>query len=248
MMTKKYLLIILVGAASVLQTGCSSITMLRVKELKQLEARVDSLQARLVARQEEMLREQKSQNELLRLIRADQQVRFDEMGQKVTTLDGSLSESKYRLSQIDKKTQEFQEQWKAKTMAESTAVTQKNSQMEKLYQIAYSDFTAGRFDLALNGFTDFIKSYPDAPLADDAAYFSAECLQGKKEFEKAEAAYSDYIRKYRQGKKICAALYKLGVVFESKKLLEKRKLVWQKLITTCPTSDEAAMAKDRLGK
>jgi TolA-binding protein len=222
--------------------------MLRIKELKQVEAHIDSLQSKLGSQQEEMLKEQKSQNELLRLIRADQQVRFDEMGQKVSSLEGSLSESKYRLSQIDKKTQEIQEQWKAKSMAESTAVTQKNSQMDKLYQIAYSDFTAGRFDLARDGFIDFIKRFPESPNADEATYYSAECWYGKKELEKAEAAYSGYIRTFREGRKVCSALYKLGLVFESKKMLEKRKMVWQKLLSTCANSDEAAMVKDRLGK
>jgi TolA-binding protein len=248
MRLKKYMLLFLLCSSIILSPDCSSITMLRIKELKQVQARIDSLQLNLVSRQEEMLKEQKSQNELLRLIRADQQVRFDEMGQKITSLEGSLSESKYRLSQIDKKTQEIQEHWKAKTMAESTAVTQKTSQMEKLYQIAYSDFTAGRFDLARDGFTDFIKRFPEAPNADDATYYSAECLYGKKEFEKAEAAFSGYIRTFREGHKICAALYKLGLVFENRKMFEKRKMVWQKLLSTCANSDEAAMVKDRLGK
>jgi TolA-binding protein len=247
MRVKSYKQAIFLFSSVILFLNCSSITLLRTKELKQVEARVDSLQVKLVARQEEVLREQKSQNELLRLIRADQQVRFDEMGQKITSLEGSLSESKYRLSQIDKKTQEFQEQWKAKAIAESTATNQKNSQMDKLYQIAYSDFTAGRFDLAWNGFADFIKRFPESPNADDATYFSAECWYGKKEIDKAEAAFSDYIRKFREGRKLCPALYKLGLVFETRKMLEKRKLVWQKLLTTCANSDEAAMAKDRMG-
>jgi hypothetical protein len=40
----------------------------------------------------------------------------------------------------------------------------------------------------------------------------------------------------------------MGVLFQNKKLLEKRKLVWQKLIATCPDSPEAATAKEKLGK
>jgi TolA-binding protein len=245
---KRYLLVALVPLCLAGTSGCSSITMLRTKELKEVQAHVDSLKMQIALQQEELLKEQKSQNELLRLMRADQQVRFDELGQKITSLEGSLSESKYRLSQIDKKTQEIQEQWKAKSFADSSAVTQKNTQMDKLYQIAYSDFMAGRFDLAASGFVDFIKRFRDALVTDDAAYFYAECFYGKKEMDKAEVAYSDYIRKYREGKKICSALYKLGLIFENKKQFEKRKMVWQKLLTTCQNSDEAAMVKDRLGK
>lgn len=247
MFTKKYAIVLVVSLSLMASLDCSSITLIRIKELKKVEARIDSLQMSLVARQDELMREQKSQNELLRLIRADQQVRFDEMGQKITSLEGSLSENQYRLSQIDKATQEIQEQWKAKAMAESTAVNQMNSQMDKLYQIAYGDFTAGRFDLARDGFTDFIKQFPESPKADEANYYIAECWYGKKDLGKAENAYAAYIRTYREGQKLCAALYKLGLVFENRKMLKKRNMVWQKLLKTCADSDEAAMVKDRLG-
>lgn len=228
--------------------GCSSITLLRIQELKQVEAHIDSLKLQMVALEQEVIKEQKNQSDVLRLMRADQQVRFDELGQKISSLEGSLSENKYKLSQIDKKTQEIQEQWKAKAQADSQAANQKNVQMDKLYQIAYGDFNAGRFDLAATGFADFIKQFPESLLADEAAYWYAECFYGKREFDKAEQAYSDYLRKYREGKKVCPSLYKLGLVFENKKLLEKRKMVWQKLLATCPESEESALVKSRTGK
>ncbi len=229
-------------------SGCSSITLLRIQELKQVEAHVDSLKADIAAQNEALQAEQKNQNELLRLIRADMQVRFEDLGQKVSSLEGSLSESKYKLSLIDKKTQEIQDQWKAKAVADSVAMAQKKTQVEKLFQIAYGDYSASRWDLAASGFLDLVNQYPDSPMADDAAYWYAECFYGKKEYDKAELALSDYLRKFRNGKKVCPALYKLGLVFEVKKLYEKRKLVWQKLISTCPDSQEAAAAKEKMGK
>jgi TolA-binding protein len=238
-----------VGCVSLgLFSSCSSITLLRTRELKQVEAHVDSLKADLAARDELLQTEQKSQNELLRLIRADMQVRFEELGQKVSSLEGSLSESKYKLSLIDKKTQEIQEQWKAKAVADSAAGSQKNTQVEKLYQIAYGDYTAGRWDLAANGFLDLINQFPESPLADEATYWYAECYLGKKDFDKAEQLFTEYLRNFRNGKKVCASLYKLGLVFENRKLPEKRKLVWQKLLSTCPDSPEATAAKERIAK
>lgn len=241
-------LIVMSGVFLCLFSGCSSITLLRIQELKEVESRVDSLRTEVAARDELLQKEQKSQNELLRLIRADMQVRFEELGQKVSSLEGNLSESKYKLTMIDKKTQEIQEQWKAKTAADSVAGTQKKAQVDKLFQIAYGDFGAGRFDLAANGFLDLINQYPESPSSDEAAYWYAECFFGKKDFDKAEQLYTEYLRKYRDGKKVCASLYKLGLVFEVKKLPEKRKLVWQKLVSTCPDSPEAKAAKEKLGK
>jgi TolA-binding protein len=229
-------------------SGCSSITLLRIKELQQVEAHVDSLKVDVAARQAALHQDQKNQEELLRLIRADMQVRFEELSQKFSSLEGSLSESKFKLSQIEKKTQDFQEQWKAKAVADSTASMQKNTQVDKMLQIAYGDFTAGRYDLAANGFLDLINQFPDAPQTDDATYWYAECFFCKKDFTKAEQLYVDYLRKYREGKKVCPSLFKMGLLFEAKKLMEKRKLVWQKLINGCPESPEAATAKEKLGK
>ena len=240
--------IVISGVFLCLFSGCSSITLLRIQELKEVQSRVDSLRMEVAARDEILQKEQKSQNELLRLIRADMQVRFEELGQKVSSLEGNLSESKYKLTMIDKKTQEIQEQWKAKTAADSIAGTQKKAEVDKLFQIAYGDFMAGRYDLAANGFLDLINQYPESSSSDEAAYWYAECFFGKKDFDKAEQLYTDYLRKFREGKKVCASLYKLGLVFEVKKLPEKRKLVWQKLISTCPESKEATAAKEKLGK
>jgi TolA-binding protein len=240
--------IVISGVFLCLFSGCSSITLLRIQELKEVQSRVDSLRTEVASRDELLQKEQKSQNELLRLIRADMQVRFEELGQKVSSLEGNLSESKYKLTMIDKKTQEIQEQWKAKAAADSIAGTQKKAQVDKLFQIAYGDFMAGRYDLAANGFLDLTNQYPESPSSDETAYWYAECFFGKKEFDKAEQLYTDYLRKFREGKKVCASLYKLGLVFEVKKLPEKRKLVWQKLVSTCPDSPEAKAAKEKLGK
>jgi tol-pal system protein YbgF len=229
-------------------SGCSSITLLRIKELQKVETHIDSLKSDLASQQAILHQEQKNQDELLRLVRADMQVRFEELSQKFSSLEGSLSESKFKLSQIEKKTQDIQEQWKAKAIADSVASTQKNTQVDKMFQIAYGDFMAGRYDLAANGFNDIMNQFPEAPPTDEATYWYAECFYGKKEYEKAEQLYVDYLRKYREGKKVCASLLKMGLLFENKKLMEKRKLVWQKLITGCPDSPEAATAKERLGK
>jgi TolA-binding protein len=242
--------IVLLGAVVALCffSGCSSITLLRIKELQKVETHIDSLKSDLSSQQAALHQEQKNQDELLRLIRADMQVRFEELSQRFSSLEGLLSESKFKLSQIEKKTQDIQEQWKAKAVADSMAATQKNTQVDKMFQIAYGDFMAGRYDLAANGFNDIMNQFPDASQTDEATFWYAECYYGKKEFDKAEQLYVDYLRKFRDGKKVCASLFKMGLLFENKKLMEKRKLVWQKLMTSCPDSPEAATAKERLGK
>ena len=68
---------------------------------------IDSLKTKL-------LEEQQAQEELLRLIRADQQVRLSELEKQVADVGSGLSESQYRLSKIDEKTADFQRQLETK--------------------------------------------------------------------------------------------------------------------------------------
>jgi len=250
----------LIAASTLCVTnGCTSLTVLRIREIKAVEAHVDSLKIEMNTKLNDkfaaldssiaaMNKEQQNQTEILRLIRADEQVSFESVEQKIMALQENLMESKSKLTQIASKAQEIQDQWTAKAIADSMTTIRQNAQIQKLYEIAFSDFSAGRFDLAANGFADFIRKFPDAPQVDEATYWNAECYYNKKDLVKAEQLYTDYLRVFRDGKKTCATLYKLGLIFESKKQSDKSKMVWEKLIATCPESDEAALAKNRLGK
>jgi len=83
-------------------------TMLRTKELREVRAGVDSLRTELVALQKTMYEEQKAQSELVRLMRADQQLRFGEIDRKVSEIASNLNENQFRISKIGETTAEFQ--------------------------------------------------------------------------------------------------------------------------------------------
>lgn len=239
-MRKIAVLIALTGVISF--QGCSYITVLRTKEMKAendtLSWKIDSLQSVLKERQQ-------TQDELLRLIRADQQVHFSGLEKKVADLESRLSENQYRLSRIDEKTADFQKKLEAKLSADSAAAQTKQAEVEKLFQIASGDFTAGRFDIALNGFKDLLIRFPDAPEGQEAQYWIAECEYAKKSYEDAEKTFLLYIKQNPQGPKICVTLYKLGLTYEKMRKSKSKDLVWKKLADQCPDSEEAKLVKSR---
>ncbi len=230
---------------SCLYQGCSNVTMLRTQELKLVKQSVDSLSNELKATQNKILEEQKAHAEMLRLIRADQQVRFNEIDRKVSAIEGNLSENQYRLSKIDEKTAEFQKKFDAKLISDSLAGSAKIAEIEKLFQISMTDFNAGRYDIALSGFQDLTTKYPDAVIAQDAEYWMAECNYAKKVYGDAESIYINYIKKYPQGNKVCVALYKLGLVYDKQNKVKAQGIVWKKLLEQCPDSDEAKVVRSR---
>jgi len=179
-MNKVFATVTGVIAALVMFTGCSNVTMLRTAELRSIQTRVDSLSVVITGLQNQIIEEQKSQSELLRSLRADQQIRFNEIDRKVVAIDGNISESQVRLSKIDEKTAQVQKKIDAQLVADSLSETSKISEQEKLLQIAMSDFYAGRFDIAVAGFTDIASKNQGSPIAQDAEYWIAECSYAKK--------------------------------------------------------------------
>jgi tol-pal system protein YbgF len=233
-------LITTVGICLVCFTGCSHITVLRTKEMKAesdtLFMRIDSLQSEIVTRQN-------TNDELLRLIRADLQIRFDELEKKLADLSSGLSENQYRLSRLDEKTADFQKQFQAKLEADSLAAGSKREEILKLFQIAMSDFNAGRFDIAISGFKDLMSRFPDAPEGQEGQYWVAECNYAKKEYEEAIQAYLLYVKQNPQGLKMSAALYKLGLTYGKQNKSKSKVMVWKKLVEQYPDSEEAKLAK-----
>lgn len=236
----KYLVLI---CSCLIVGGCAQITLLRTEELRQIENRVDSLRVDMKNAQDQLLKEQKTNTELLRLVRADQEVHFNTIEQRVLSLESNMSENQSRLSKIDAKTGEIQRKVEEKSSADSLAKEANSAEVEKLFQLAYGDFVKGKYDLALNGFSDLLIQFPRSPLVEDALYWQAECSYAGKALDKAEKGYFAYIKSYPAGKKMCVALYKLGLIYQAQKLPKKKDMVWEKLLSSCPDSDEAAVVK-----
>lgn len=227
-------------------SGCANITLLRIEELKQVQAHVDSLKIEMTALQEKIIKEQKQQSEMLRLIRADQQVSFAEFERNLSALAGNISESQDRLSQIDKKTLEIKKRWEERAREDSLSEASKTAEIENLFEIALNDFTTGRYEIALNGFGDLIDKYPDSQQAEESYYWGAECFYVRKKYSEAAKRYKQYIKDFSNGSKICVALFKLGLIYEKKNQKKASKMVWTKLISQCPDSEEAQAAQARM--
>jgi len=238
--------LIFLGSLLCLTAGCSHLTVLRTQELKQVEAHTDSLSASMKATQDQLIAMQKEHQELLRLIRADQQVRFGELDQKTSALEGNISESQQRLTQIDQKTQQIKQSWDEKARADSMAQIQKVAEMDKLLQLAKDDFMAHRYDLALNGFQDIRTRFPATQQCEDASFMIAECFAAQQKVEEAENGYKSYIKEYPQGRNICPCLYKLGGLYDKMKKERSKEAVWKKLLESCPSSEEATAVKQQM--
>ena len=119
---------------------------------------------------------------------------------------------------------------------------------QRLYDSAFSDYTAGHFDLAVQGFESFIKSFPRSEQADDAqVYIGNSYLQAGK-FEKAVEAYDLAIRTYPQGNVIADAWYKKGTALLDLKQTAKAIEAFEFVAKTYPESAAALLARQQIAQ
>jgi tol-pal system protein YbgF len=129
---------------------------------------------------------------------------------------------------------------------------------EESYQAAYLDFSKGLYPLAVSGFRDFVRRFPDSPLADSAqywigeAYFSmarATASQPEKARENLEQAVQEFrkvVVAYPRGSKVPTALYKEALALVELKQTALAQSRLQYLVDHFPQSEEAPLAKERL--
>jgi tol-pal system protein YbgF len=118
---------------------------------------------------------------------------------------------------------------------------------QRMYDNAYSDYTAGQYDLAILGFSAFITAFPKSDKADDAQLNIGNALYGAGKYKDAAAAYQKVISDYPQGDVVPQAYYKLGLTFDSLKEPALARKAFETLIQKYPNAiSEVTLAKQRL--
>lgn len=131
---------------------------------------------------------------------------------------------------------------------------------EESYQAAYLDFSKGHYGLAIPAFREFVRRFPDSPLADSAQYVIGESYfsmarasvaagqedRAKRELEQAVQEFRKVILNYPRGSKVPTALYKEALVLTELKQPAAARDRLQYLLDHFPQSEEAPLAKERL--
>jgi TolA-binding protein len=131
---------------------------------------------------------------------------------------------------------------------------------EQVYQTAYLDFSKGNYPLAVSGFREFVRRFPDLDLADNAQYWIGESYfsmarsssaQGQTEranqaLEQAVQEFKKVSLNYPRGDKVPTAIYKEGLALMELKQIRAAQARLQYLVDNFPQSEEAPLARERL--
>ena len=116
----------------------------------------------------------------------------------------------------------------------------------RAYDSAYSDFTAGQYELAIVGFQTFLKFFPRHSSADDAQLNIGNSLFNAGKFRDAAAEYQRVISDYPKTDSVPAAYYKLGQAYMQLKQPDLARKAFETLTQNHPTANEAYLAKQAL--
>ena len=133
-------------------------------------------------------------------------------------------------------------------------------QPQDIYQAAYIDFSKGSYALAMAGFREFLRRFPDHTLAGNAQYWIGESHfslargftnagqadKATQELEEAVQEYRKVLASYPRGEKAPTALYKeaLALIELKQPALAQQRLEY--LVANFPQSEETPLARERL--
>ena len=118
---------------------------------------------------------------------------------------------------------------------------------QRMYETSYDDFTAGRWDSAITGFTLFIQSFPRLPQAAQAQFNIGASYYNQGKWAEARDAFQLVTQNYPQDADTNAqAYYKLGQTYEALKQIENAKKAYETVVQKYPTNFQASQANQAL--
>ncbi|MGK2860145.1 MAG: tol-pal system protein YbgF [Thermoanaerobaculia bacterium] len=261
---------LLAVAALALATGCVSSS-----DIERLQAQVFDLQDQVAQLKrssstevQQVNQKMAKQTEDLLKSYADLTARVGEGDEKMQSTVGQIEQTNYRLDRLAQQLTQIQSELSAMkasrggapppvselppplggTPAEGSVVVDAEPSDDpiEIYQSAYRDYQRGNYDLARQGFDEFVRANPQSDLADNAMYWIGETYFAQKKHRDAIALFDRVINEYPRSDKVSAALLKKGLAYIEMGEKAQGIVQLQYVIHEHPASREATLARQRL--
>ena len=247
--------------ASFMLSGCSSITMLRTKEMravgddviakndssyKALSAENASLRAELDGVKAQLEASAVAQKRL----QAEVTVLSNRMSEETVRRDTRQEEIIYRLDLLLGKSDKILAKkvvvnnGVASAVMEPDANAEKMIEAETMFNAAHSDYHRGEYKLAYNGFKQVYELVKKGEMAEGALYWMSLCLIEANQAAKAKTLLTNLVDSNPNGMKACAGMYKLATIYGNECNLDRKKQYLQMILSnnTCASTPELEQA------
>ena len=210
--------------------------------LEESNRRLEEQTARLDSLVEEQI-------QLTNRLRADLASTLGGMDERMGIVESKLEDLGHRFPELSRKMEQVKREISTRkdtVSVSDTSAVAVNVDPKQLYDAAYLDLTKGQYDLAINGFNNFLRYFPETEQAANAQYWLGECYYAKKNHTKAAIEFHKVLENYSTGTKVPSALYKLGLSLLELKSVQQAKRYLQELVDKHPGTQEAQLAKQKL--
>jgi len=247
--------------ASFVLSGCSSITMLRTKEMRAVGddviAKNDSAYKALSAENASLRAELDSVKAQLdasavaqKRLQAEVTVLSNRMSEETVRRDTRQEEIIYRLDLLLGKSDKILAKkvvvnnGVASAVMEPDANAEKMIEAETMFNAAHSDYHRGEYKLAYNGFKQVYELVKKGEMAEGALYWMSLCLMEANQPAKAKTLLTNLVDSNPNGMKACAGMYKLATIYGNECNLDRKKQYLQMILSnnTCASTPELEQA------
>ncbi len=233
--------------------GCVSSTDIDAlhDQIAEVQRQASQLQQQGSSKQEVASLEATIQRQTEALLKAEADMRLDinSLSAQIAQLQDKLEDANYRLAQVSQQIAATNQDIRAARTSPATAgdaLPTATSDPETLYQTSYSDYLRGNYDLAMQGFRQYLESFPETDLADNAIYWIGECFYRQQKYIEAIAEYDKVLKQFARSDKTASALLKKGFALLEQGQRKEGIAQLQGVAKSFPSSDEANLAKQRL--
>ncbi len=167
-----------------------------------------------------------------------------DLGQDIQGLSVKMDETNNRLAALFKKVEDSQSRNESRRLPSSSDPG--GPKPDQVYSLAFNDYLAGNYELAADGFRDFMVRYPESEYADNAAYYLGLCHQQLGQQEQAVQSFDQVINMYPKADMTAAAYYKKALTQQELQKNEDAIDTLKKLVALFPESQEAITARQEL--
>ena len=247
--------------ASFALSGCSSITMLRTKEMRAVGddviAKNDSAYKALSAENAALRAELDSVKAQLdasavaqKRLQAEVTVLSNRMSEETVRRDTRQEEIIYRLDLLLGKSDKILAKkvvvnnGVASAVMEPDANAEKMIEAETMFNAAHSDYHRGEYKLAYNGFKQVYELVKKGEMAEGALYWMSLCLMEANQPAKAKTLLTNLVDSNPQGMKACSGMFKLATIYGNECNLDRKKQYLQMILSnnTCASTPELEQA------
>jgi tol-pal system protein YbgF len=176
---------------------------------------------------------------------ADVSGRTDQVSGQIQALNDTLDEVKAQLGKLTKQLADMQSN-QQNLNAQQNQPPAQAPPPDVLYNNALRDYNAGKYDLAGQEFSDYLKYYSNTDLAGNAQFYMADIEYRQGNFQQAVKDYDKVLQQYPGGNKTAAAQLKKGLALIELGQKDEGVRELNGVVQRYPRSIEASQAREKL--